>query len=279
MKNLFLITLTACLLLLGSLSVFAACDKIDITVSLPPQAYFVEKIAGDLASVHVMIPGGANPATYEPTPQQLVKLSNSRIYVKVGSPAFQFENKYLRIFLDRNPRMTVIDTSAGVKLRTGDPHIWTSPATVRIAARNIAKALSLYDPSHKKKYENNLMIFLAEIDKLDSGIRESLQGKTGYSFMIYHPAWGYFADEYHIIQIPIEDKGKPGNAAHIRKMIDLARQKGISDILVQKGFDAKNARTIAEELGGKAVEVDPLERNWPQGLKAFTGKLQDILRK
>jgi len=175
--------------------------------------------------------------------------------------------------------MTVIDTSAGVKFRTGDPHIWTSPATVRIAARNIAKALALYDPPHKKEYEKNLATFLTEIDKLDSGIRQSLRGKTGYSFMIYHPAWGYFADEYSIIQIPIEDKGKPGSAAHIRKMIDLARQKDIREILVQKGFDAKNAITIADELKGRVVEVDPLDRDWPNGLKLFTAVLTNALRK
>jgi zinc transport system substrate-binding protein len=97
--------------------------------------------------------------------------------------------------------------------------------------------------------------------------------------MIYHPAWGYFADEYHIIQIPIEDNGKPGSAVHIRKMIDLARRKGIRDILVQKGFDAKNARTIADELKGKVVEVDPLDRDWPNGLKSLTAVLTNVLRK
>jgi zinc transport system substrate-binding protein len=253
--------------------------KIDITVSVPPQAYFVERIGGNHVSVHIMIPGGANPATYEPTPRQLINLSNSRMYVKVGAPTFLFEDKYLHAFVDRNPRMTVIDASSGVKFRTGDPHIWTSPAPVRIAAANIARGLADYDPSHKEEYEKNLKKFLSEIDNLDQSIIKSLKGKSGWSFMIYHPAWGYFADEYNLIQLPIEEKGKAGNAAHIRAMIDLARQKGIRDILVQKGFDAKNALTVANELGGSVVEVDPLERNWPQELRDFTGKLVNALRK
>jgi zinc transport system substrate-binding protein len=257
----------------------AAAGKIDITVSVPPQAWFVEKIGGDHVSVHVMIPGGANPATYEPTPRQLISLSDSSMYVKVGAPAFSFENRYLRAFLDRNPRMTVVDTSAGVKFRTGDAHIWTSPAPVRVAAANIAQGLAAHDPAHKEDYEKNLKEFLAGIDALDQSIKKLLDGKSGYSFMIYHPAWGYFADEYNLRQIPIEDKGKPGNAAHIRSMIDLARQKGIRDVLVQKGFDAKSARTIADELGGKVIEIDPLERDWPRGLLDFAGKLSHILRK
>jgi zinc transport system substrate-binding protein len=257
----------------------AAAGKIDVTVSVPPQACFVEKIGGDRVSVHIMIPGGANPATYEPTPRQLIDLSNSSMYVKVGAPAFKFENRFLQTFSDRNPRMTVIDTSAGVKFRTGDPHIWTSPVPVRVAAANIAHGLASHDPAHKEEYGKNLKQFLEEIDKIRESIKKLLHGKSGYSFMIYHPAWGYFADEYNLHQIPIEDKGKPGNAAHIRSMIDLARQKGIRDVLVQKGFDAKSARTIADELGGQVIEVDPLERDWPRGLLDFADKLSNILRK
>jgi len=277
-KPLFSI-IPAFLLLFGTLTAFAASGKIDITVSVPPQAYFVERIGGNHVSTHIMIPGAANPDTYEPTPRQLINLSNSRMYVKVGAPTFPFENKYLSAFLDRNPRLTVIDASAGMKFRTGDPHVWTSPAPVRIIAANIAQALSIHDPSHKEEYERNLTEFLAEIDRLDQWIRKSLKGKSGYSFMIYHPAWGYFADEYNIVQLAIEEEGKPGNAAHIRQMIDLARKKGIRDVLVQKGFDARNARAVAAELGGKIVETDPLARNWPQGLKALTGTLTNVLRK
>ncbi len=286
MKHRILNIITMLIMVLSASPAFAANEKaesaaprIDITVSVPPQSYFVERIGGNRVSVHIMIPGGANPATYEPTPRQIMNLSNSRMYVKLGAPTFLFENKYLHAFLDRNPRMTVIDTSCGVKFRTGDPHIWTSPAPVRVAALNIARGLAVYDPSHKEEYEKNLQDFLAEIDSLDQSIIKSLAGKSGWSFIIYHPAWGYFADEYHIIQLPIEEQGKPGNAAHIRTMIDLARKKGIRDILVQKGFDAKNARTVAQELGGKVVEVDPLDRDWPRGLRDFTARLVNVLRK
>ena len=263
----------------GGIPALAASGKIDITVSIPPHAYFVERIGGNLVSTHIMIPGGANPATYEPTPRQLIELSNSEMYMKVGTPTFFFEKKYLQTFLDRNSRMTVIDASAGVSLRTGDPHIWTSPARVKVAAVNIAGALVKQDPSHRVAYEKNLKDFLAEIDSLDQWIRKSLAGKEGWSFMIYHPSWGYFADEYNLVQIPIEEGGKPGNAAHIRKMIDLARKKGISGILVQRGFDDRNTRTIAAELKGSVIEVDPLERDWPRGLKAFTAALANVLRK
>ena len=117
-----------------------AAATMRISVSVLPQACFVERAAGKHATVHVMIPKGASPETYEPTPQQLVALTDSRIYVKVGAPGLPFEEKYLRTALDRNRKLTVVNMSDGLKFRKGDPHVWTSPAAVRIAAQNIANS-------------------------------------------------------------------------------------------------------------------------------------------
>jgi zinc transport system substrate-binding protein len=258
---------------------FAAAPNIPIAVSVLPQACFVEKVAGERAVVHVMIPKGASPETYEPTPQQLVALSDSRIYIKVGAPGLPFEEKYLRTILDRNRILIVIGMSDGMTFRKEDPHVWTSPAAVRIAAKNIAQALIAYDPAHRAEYERNRQDFLREIDTLDQETLRVLAGKKGYAFMVYHPAWGYFADDYGIRQLAIEEEGKPVSAAHIRKMVDLARKKGIRSILVQKGFDTKSARTVAREIGGEVVETDPLERDWLAGMRTFTTLLTQILKK
>ena len=258
---------------------FAADREIPISVSILPQAFFVERVAGERAAVHVMIPKGANHETYEPTPQQLVALSDSRIYVKVGAPGLPFEEKYLRTVLDRNRKLIVVGMSDGMTFRKEDPHVWTSPAAVRIAAKNIAQALIAYDPPHREEYERNLYAFLQEIDALDQEIRRALAGKKGYAFMVYHPAWGYFADDYGLRQLAVEEEGKPVSAAHIRRMVDLARGKGIRAILVQKGYDTKSARTVAREIGGEVVETDPLERDWLAGMRTFTALLTRVLRK
>ena len=258
---------------------FAADRAIPIAVSVLPQAFFVERVAGERAAVHVMIPKGASPETYEPTPQQLVALSDSRIYVKVGAPGFPFEEKYLRTVLDRNRKLIVVGMSDGMTFRKEDPHVWASPVAVRIAAKNIARALIAYDPPHRDEYGGNLDAFLREIDALDKEIRQALAGKRGYAFMVYHPAWGYFADDYGIRQLAVEEEGKPVSASHIRRMVDLARGKGIKAILVQKGFDTKSARTVAREIGGEVVETDPLERDWLAGMRTFTALLTRVLRK
>jgi len=259
-------------------AVFAAAS-IRISVSVLPQACFVERVAGEHATTHVMIPKGASPETYEPTPQQLVALADSRIYVKVGAPGLPFEEKYLRTALDRNRKLTVVNMSEGLKFRQGDPHVWTSPAAVRIAAQNIAKVLIAQDPAGREEYRRNLLAFLREIDTLDQEIRQALSTRKGYAFMVFHPAWGYFADEYGLTQLAIEEEGKPVSAAHIRQMVDLARGKGIRSILVQKGFDTKSARAVAREIGGEVLETDPLERDWFSGMRSFTKILAPVLKK
>jgi len=256
-----------------------AAATIRISVSVLPQACFVERVAGEHAAVHVMVPKGADAETYEPTPQQLVALADSRIYVKVGAPGFPFEEKYLRTALDRNRKLIVVNMSDGVKFREGDPHVWTSPAAVRIAAQNIAKVLTAQDPANQEEYRRNLLAFLREIDTLDREIRQALSTRKGYAFMVFHPAWGYFADEYGLTQLSIEEEGKPVSAAHIRQMVDLARGKGIRSVLVQKGFDTKSARAIAREIGGEVLETDPLERDWFSGMRSFTKILAPVLKK
>ncbi len=257
----------------------AAAGEIRISVSILPQAYFVERVAGTRARVHVMIPKGASPETYEPTPQQLVALSDSELYVTVGAPGFPFEEKYLKTALGQNRRIRVVNMSEGMTYRKEDPHVWTSPDAVRVAAQNIERALTTYDPAHGDEYRNNLRTFLADIDATDRDIKRMLAEKKGSAFMVYHPAWGYFADEYGLVQLAVEEEGKPVNAAHIRRMVDLAREKGIRAILVQKGFDTKSARAIARDIGGEVVETDPLERDWLHGMNNFTALLAKVLRK
>jgi zinc transport system substrate-binding protein len=265
------------MLLLGVRSVGAAEPPVRVSVSILPQAYFVERVAGSRAAVQVMIPKGASPETYAPTPQQMVALSDSRIYIKVGSPGFPFEGKILG-FRESMPS-TVVSMSDGMIYRGEDPHIWTSPAAVRLAAQNIARALSAKDPAGGAAYQRNLKAFLIDIDVLDREIRQSLAGKQGYAFLVYHPAWGYFSAEYGLIQLAVEEEGKPVSAAHVRQTIDLARAKGIRTILVQRGFDTKAALAIAREIGGEVLETDPLERDWLSGMRQFTSLLGKVLRR
>ena len=279
-KIMFFLKIGLCAAVLQwSLSTAAiASGKIKISVSVLPQAYFVEKIGGTRVNVQVMIPKGASPETYSPTPRQLMMLYDSKIYVKVGSPSFPFEKKHFDSILKKHENMIVVNMSAGVKYRKGDPHVWVAPATVKIAAVNIYKALSKIDPLNRSYYKKRLASFLNKIERLDNEIRALLAGKKGFSFMVFHPAWGYFADEYGLNQLSIAVSGKSPSASHIKNMIDIAREKNIRIIFVQKGFDVRSAGVIADAIGGKVLPIDPLAKNWLENMEDIAKILRDVLK-
>ncbi len=275
------ICLCLCMLIFqwGFLGMAEAYAQIKVSVSVLPQAYFVERIGGSRVKVQVMIPKGASPETYAPAPKQLVMLTDSNIYVKVGSPSFPFEKNYFDAILKNNKKIIVVNMSEGVKYRKGDPHVWLAPSAVKIAAKNIFKALSVTDPVYKTYYKKNFELFLHDIDKLDNYIKASLAGYKGYSFMVFHPAWGYFADEYGLNQICVEMNGKSPSASHMMEMIDTARKKNIKIIFVQTGFDTRCARAIAEAIDGKIMQIDPLAENWLKNMENIAGILRVALKR
>jgi zinc transport system substrate-binding protein len=238
-----------------------------------PQAFFVERVADDLVNVEVMIPPGANPVTYEPTMRQLTAITHATLYVKVGHPNFAFERAWLEKFLADSPGVQVVDASAGVERKAGDPHVWVSPACARIMVKNIAAALIERLPAHQAMLEANRDQLLAEIDAVDAELRTLLQGQTGRKFLVFHPAWGYFAEEYGLEQIAIEQGAKEPDARALAALITQAKAEGIQVIFVQPQFDRRSAELIAQEIGGTVAVIDPLARDWLQNMRQVAAAL------
>ncbi|HEV7508632.1 MAG TPA: zinc ABC transporter substrate-binding protein [Thermoanaerobaculia bacterium] len=284
------------------LFVFAACrpaapgptgERIRVAVSVPPQGDFVQRIGGDRVQVDVMIPPGYSHVDYPLTPRQIVALSRARVYVAVGHPAFEFEQNQLRPFLKTLPGLEVVDMSVGMPLlagegegtdedghghAAGDPHVWVAPVTVAVAGRNIAAALERIDPAHVAEYRANLARFEADVASLDREIRAELGPFRGSRFMVYHPTWGYFADEYGLQQVAIEGEGKEPSARRLIRLIDEARRDGVKVVFVQRGFPRKSAQVIADAVGGSVVIADPQERDWLANLRRVTRDLGEALR-
>jgi zinc transport system substrate-binding protein len=265
--------------------------RLRVAVSVPPQAYFVERIAGRHAEIEVMIPPGYSHIDYPLTPRQIVALSRARLYVAVGHPAFEFERARIQPLLAELPGLEVVDMSRGMRLiegegegseehgghahAGGDPHVWVAPDTVAVAARNIAAALERIDPVHAAEYRANLATFEAEIASLDRSIRARLGRDRGEAFMVFHPTWGYFAHEYGLRQVAIEAEGKEPSAARLIQLIDEARREGVKVVFVQAGFPRKSAQVIAEAIGGRVVTADPQERDWLGNLRRVTRELSE----
>ena len=272
----------------------ADTGRIRVAVSVPPQAYFVERIGGPHVEVAVMIPPGYSHVDYPLTPRQVVALSRARLYVAVGHPAFEFERARIAPLLADLPGVEVVDMSRGMRLMAGegeggehdghghaggDSHVWVAPETVAVAARNIAAALARIDPEHAAEYRANLERFEADIAALDRQIRLRLAHARGSSFMVYHPTWGYFAREYGLRQVAIEAEGKEPSAARLIQLIEEAKRQRVKVVFVQSGFPRKSAQVIAEAVGGRVLVADPQERDWLGNLRRVTRELSNALER
>ena len=288
----------------------SAQGKIDVFVSILPQKYFVQQIGKNLVDIQVMVQPGASPASYEPKPRQMAAIAKTHIYFSIGVP---FEDVWMKKITSSNPDMMVVQTDHGIQktpmadhhhhagetdhqkseqpseTKHGqdknrrdpgilDPHIWLSPPLVRVQARSILVALQTVDPVHRSDYEANYTAFVSEISELDAELKGIFSAKHGRQFMVFHPAWGYFADTYGLKQIPVELEGKNPKPAQLKELIEYAKQNDINVIFVQPQFSAKSAGVIARGIGGKVVFTDPLAEAWSDNLRKVAREIKAVLR-
>ena len=260
-------------------------DERIITVTIEPIRYFTEQIAGDKFKVVSMVPGGSSPETYDPTPQQLVHLAGSEVYFRIGY--IGFEQTWMQRLVENAPQMEVFDLSKGISLikeeahQHGDhfhaggvePHLWNSPTNARLITQNIYQALCQLDPDNKEFYTQNLNKVNREIEDTDKEIRELLSGQHDKAFLIYHPALSYYARDYGIHQICIEENGKEPSASHLKELADLCKQGDIRVVFIQKEFDTRNAELIAKEAGAQLISITPLKYEWKEELIQTTKAL------
>ncbi len=264
---------------------------LNVTVSIGPQKYFVERVGGPHVRVSVMVGPGAEPHTYEPKPEQLKSLSNTQAYLRIG---IEFEEAWMARFTAANPAMRVVDTTAGIERlpmtaphshgageahHEGelDPHVWLSPALVKVQAQNIYTALAELDPAHQAEYKANLDAFHKDIDALDAEIRQTLVGARTRKFMVFHPAWGYFARDYGLEMIPVEVGGQEPSAAELAALIAEAKEEGIKVVFAQPEFSARAAQTIAQEIGGEVLFISPLAEDWLGNLRTVAQTFARVL--
>lgn len=277
-------------------------DKLSVFVSILPQKYFLEQIGQDRTDVSVMVKPGASPATYEPKPSQMMALEQADVYISIGVP---FEKVWLSRIKSANPKMTLIQSDKGIKKRqvisghhdhseeeenhrndeakhnddaSLDPHIWLSPQLVKKQCENITRALSEIDPSNADFYKTNLKSFIEDIDHLDNEIKTIIDKKQINHFMVFHPAWGYFAKHYGLEQIPVEIEGKEPSPRELSQFIDIAKNKGIKIIFIQPQFSMKSAKSIAKSINGEVIPLDPLAEDWMKNLREVAKTFSNVLK-
>ena len=264
-------------LALGLCAVVAdAAERPMVAVSVLPQAWLVEEIAGERVEIEVMIPPGASPATHEPTIRQRRALEEASLYVKVGHPRFPFEQAWLDRLLSERKDLPIVDSSAGVEVRERDPHVWVAPGAMRKMAENVTEALAALMPDEADSLRARNADLDRRIAELDRDIRTALAGHEGAAFFVYHAAWGYFADEYGLEQIAMEKGSRQPSPAQIAALIDAARERGIRVVFVQPQFSARSAELIAQEIGGRVVPLDPLARDWLANMRRVAEAMRAV---
>ncbi len=255
-----------------------------LVVTIEPLRYFTEQIAGKQFKVVSIVPEGISPETYDPTPLQLLDIAKSEAWFKIGY--IGFEQTWADRLTADAPQMKVFDTSEGIDLIRDthrhnkhaqadgvEPHTWTSPANARIIVRNICNALCRIDSANTGYYTENLGRTDSIICHTDSIIRAMLAQKADKAFLIYHPSLSYYARDYGMEQLCLEENGREPSPAHMRKIIGQCRQKGIRIIFIQKEFDSRNAMLAAQETATKQVIINPLAYAWEHELINITQSL------
>lgn len=251
-------------------TLFAACHQPEnnhtvVTVSIAPQKYFAEKILPEGIQVNVMISPGDSPATYEPTPLQIQELSRSKAYIRIGE--IEFEKAWIEKLSDAAPTVTFYNSSEHIDFISDghhdkDPHIWVSPENAKKMAQNMAHAFTKEFPEHETVIWQNMTQLVKEIDSVHVVIKEMMAPHQGETFIIYHPALSYFAQDYALEQHAIEHHGKEPSVSGMEHLLEVGVESEISTIFIQKQFDQRKAKTIAQELNAQVVEIDPLSENW-----------------
>jgi zinc transport system substrate-binding protein len=283
-----------------------------VAVSIQPQIWLVERIAGELVEVVALLSPGDSPATYQPTDTQISRVLQASVYFRIGVP-FE-EGEWFRA-ITSSGRIRIADIREGIELRVMeaghdheedpaapspeqpvggvepehehehdhsagglDPHIWLSPRLLKIQAANIERVLTELYPGQGDTFRANRIALDAELEALDAELREQLAPVRGRAIFLFHPSWGYFADDYGLHQVPIEIDGKEPSDAELTRFQTTARNEGVRVIFIQPQITSRTAEILAEALGAEVGILDPLARDVAANLRAAAALLAGALR-
>lgn len=278
--------------LLSFFSVSAYAAKFTVAVSLQPYASVVSEIGGDQLEVVTLLPPGADPHTFEPKPATLKEFAKATVYFSDGSgmdeawlPRFKGVNKSIQIislskdidWMDEDEHHHHDEhcdhheeTDAGEDSEL-DPHLWTSPLQMMQVARNICDALVQLDSANAVMYIERWVKLTARLKKLDAELRTSIAKlpQQARTFIVFHPAYGYFARDYGMEQLTVEVKGKEPKPRDLANLVKTGKENNVHIVFVQPQFSKRAATTIARELDAVILDTDPLSFEYEKNIRAL----------
>ncbi|MBI9106247.1 MAG: zinc ABC transporter substrate-binding protein [Spirochaetales bacterium] len=265
-------------------------DRVRVFVSILPQRYFVEKIGGGKVLVDVMVLPGRSPTTYEPTPTQVVSLSRADVFFIIGVP---FEKAFIPRISESLKSLRIEDTSAGIEKRTlkahvhddegdgrghearsVDPHIWLSPVLVKKQAAIILKTLVELSPASEDVFNAGYRELISELDDVHREISASIEPFRGSVLFVFHPSFGYFADEYGLRQVAVELEGREPSPSELEEIIEYANKEGVKIIFAQPEFSKRSVQALADAVDGSVVVLNPLNPDYINSMREIAAEIR-----
>lgn len=284
-----LIAAVLCGAIIGWTTSALATAKVQIFVTVPPQAYLAQRIGGDAVEVHTLVGKGQDPHTFEPTPRQASSLAGANLFFTVDIP---FERQLVAKVAASNRNLRIVDSTKGIlrlpltepdhheahSNNEADPHLWLATDNLLIMAETMTTALSAALPERKEALRRNLASLQREISDLDKQLATTLAPHRGKTFYVFHPAFGYFANAYGLKQKAVEISGKSPTPRQLTALIRQAREDRVRTIFVQPQFDSKSADTVAKAINGAVVSIDSLDKEVLRNLAAIAAAIDQSLK-
>lgn len=269
-----------------TLTFFSACrnedkadtGKIKISVTIAPQKELVESVCGSFAEVNVIVPSGADPESFDPSIDDVKAFSDADIYFTIGMPS---EENSILPMVGKDTEIIHLEDAVNEKIpdlyigSERDPHIWLSSDRAVIMTEKIRDTLIAYDPENRGIYTQNAADYTEELKKAKSYAEDMLSSLSDRDIIVFHPAFGYFADEHNLTMYALEDEGKEATAKELAALIDFARENGIKTIFYQEESGGTQAKTFAKEIDGRAVMLSPLSENYIENYRFIAEKIKE----
>lgn len=269
---------------------------ISVFVTIPPQAYFVERVGGADVHVDVLVGPGQSYHTYEPTVRQMADLARASCYFTLG---VSFERPISQRVAAAHAKLMIVDTGTEVPRLAGaacdhdhgsgsedhghdegeatDPHIWLNPRLAKLQAKQILEGMIKIVPERRGKFEAGYASFVADLDRVDQEISKRLAPYRGREIFVFHPSYGYFADAYGLVQVAVEHEGKEPSARQLAELVERAKKAGVRSVFVQPQFAAATAETLARNIGARVVPLDPQAKDYLKNLDDMSREIAQSL--
>lgn len=264
------------ILILVCLPAAAAAAPLSVFVSIPPQRYLLQRIAGDHVDIGVMLTPGQSPETFDPSARQMQRLAGAGLYFLAGVP---FEANWAKSLANAYTALRLVPCCGDLDpARMVDPHYWTSPANAMNMAESMYAGLAAADPANAGTYHVNLDRLLSDLKVLDAYIRERLKQRRTSVFITAHAAWGWFARQYGLQEEALERNGREIGPRGLTRLLDIARREQIHTVFVQQQYRTPVVTTLARQLDADLVSLDPLAGDYLGNMRSVADKMAKALQ-